>query len=65
MLTFSVNGLSVLALVLLSLGCDELHMGCFEMLLNQGLVMANDTCEATITKRLACWWSLKSHLEGG
>ena len=26
---------------------------CFETLLNQGLVMANDTCEATITKRLA------------
>ena len=26
---------------------------CFEKLLNQGLVMANDTCEATITKRLA------------
>jgi len=24
--------------------------------MNQRLVMANDTC-ATITKRLACWWS--------
>ena len=36
------------------LGCDELSYGsCFETLLNQGLVMAKDTCEATITKRLA------------
>jgi len=29
------------------------HGLCFETLLNQGLVMAKDTCEATITKRLA------------
>jgi len=35
-------------------GCDELtYRSCFETLLNQGLVMAKDTCEATITKRLA------------
>jgi len=34
--------------------CDKLSYGsCFEMLLNQGLVMAKDTCEATIIKRLA------------
>jgi len=34
--------------------CDELSYGsCFETLLNQELVMDKDTCEATITKRLA------------
>jgi len=30
-----------------------LHGSCFETLLNQGLVITKDTCEATITKMLA------------
>ena len=35
-------------------GCDELsYESFFKMLLNQGLVIAKDTCETTITKRLA------------
>jgi len=35
-------------------GYDKLsYESCFKTLLNQGLVMAKDTCEATITKRLA------------
>jgi len=34
---------------------DELSYGLyFKMLLNQGLVMVTNTCEATITKRLEC-----------
>ena len=32
---------------------DLSYGSCFETLLNQGLVMAKDTCEAAITKRLA------------
>ena len=58
MLTFSFDDLSVACSCFVEFGCDELTYGsCFEKLLNEGLVMANDTCEATITKRLACWWS--------
>jgi len=51
---FSFDGLSVACTCFIEFGCDELTYGlCFETLLNQGLVMAKDTCETTITKRLA------------
>ena len=53
MLTFSFDRLSVTCTYFVELGCDELHMGyAFVKLLNQGLVMVNDTCVATINKRL-------------
>jgi len=46
---FSFDGLSVACTYFVEFGCDELIYGSyFEKLLNQGLVMANDTCEATI-----------------
>ena len=63
MLNFSFDGLSVACTCFVKLECDKLHMGSyFETLLNQGLVMANDTCEATITKRLARWSVSYTHL---
>ena len=53
MLTFSFDGLSVACSYFVEFECDELsYRSCFETLLNQGLVMAKDICETTITKRL-------------